>query len=311
MIGCILEKHLSRLGLAINAKKLATVGSQPAGQEQVLSGVRVDSPKGTQLPSKALEDLRAGLRVALSWRSLGSTTYTCWPREASTVNPRVAEPSEPSRYCAAAGTPRPNTSGRLRYWGGAQEGGYLRATRVVHHMPRTGYGSQTGGNMGSAAPHDRDRYFKKSVCWHHGHGVGHPDRWAGSPVDRQFPLAGGRDAVRESSHGNDRRNLHHCLLFGSAMTPMPGTADPARFLEPVKSAEKTLFWLGAGFSRCLNPGAPLMNDFFVGLDAAKYPHLAKYLSGRHGAAVSVNVEDVLFAVDQVECCPLPALAGQN
>jgi NAD-dependent SIR2 family protein deacetylase len=89
------------------------------------------------------------------------------------------------------------------------------------------------------------------------------------------------------------------------MTSVSTPADPVSLLEPVKATEKTLFWLGAGYSRCLNPNAPLMDDFFSGFDCAQYPHLAKYLSSRYENVAGVNVEDVLLAVEQIETCPLP------
>jgi hypothetical protein len=92
------------------------------------------------------------------------------------------------------------------------------------------------------------------------------------------------------------------------VTQVSAAATSAKALEPVRATEKTLYWLGAGFSRCLNPNAPLMADFFAGFDGAKYPHLAKYLLGRHGKFDGANVEDVLFAIDQIETCPLPSRA---
>jgi hypothetical protein len=57
-VAAVIDSHLSRLGLCINTKKLDQNGWQPAGAEQILCGVRVDSAAGTQLPSVILADLR-------------------------------------------------------------------------------------------------------------------------------------------------------------------------------------------------------------------------------------------------------------
>lgn len=59
-VSATLEKHLSRLGLGVNQKKLEKDGWQPRGQEQVLCGVRVDLPGGTRLPSRTLSSLING-----------------------------------------------------------------------------------------------------------------------------------------------------------------------------------------------------------------------------------------------------------
>ncbi len=49
-IGLIIERNLARLGLSINSRKVQESGWQPVGRERTVCGVRVNSPKGTQLP---------------------------------------------------------------------------------------------------------------------------------------------------------------------------------------------------------------------------------------------------------------------
>jgi hypothetical protein len=46
----ILVKHMGRLGLEFNQDKATKTGWQPVGTERVISGVRTNSPRGTQLP---------------------------------------------------------------------------------------------------------------------------------------------------------------------------------------------------------------------------------------------------------------------
>jgi hypothetical protein len=48
----VIQEQLDRLGLHVNLKKLEKNGWQPAGTERVICGVCVNSPLGTQLPSK-------------------------------------------------------------------------------------------------------------------------------------------------------------------------------------------------------------------------------------------------------------------
>jgi hypothetical protein len=69
-IGDILDSELRRIGLTINQKKSEQCGYQPRGQEQVLCGVRVDSPRGTKLPRKLLARISAGCESL----SRGATT---------------------------------------------------------------------------------------------------------------------------------------------------------------------------------------------------------------------------------------------
>jgi hypothetical protein len=57
LISAILDAELTGLGLLINRKKEAENGWQPHGIEQIMCGVRIDSRRGTQLPSKVLQKL--------------------------------------------------------------------------------------------------------------------------------------------------------------------------------------------------------------------------------------------------------------
>lgn len=53
----ILDRELRSLGLRLNLKKLEAQGWQPVGMERTVCGVRVNSPRGTQLPKAVIRKL--------------------------------------------------------------------------------------------------------------------------------------------------------------------------------------------------------------------------------------------------------------
>jgi len=56
-VGALIERNLTRLGLTINSRKLEKCGWQPVGTERVMSGVCVNSPSGTQLPTVTIKKI--------------------------------------------------------------------------------------------------------------------------------------------------------------------------------------------------------------------------------------------------------------
>jgi hypothetical protein len=56
-VEAIVHENLARLGLTVNQKKLESVGWQHVHAERVMSGVRVNSARGTNLPRATLKDL--------------------------------------------------------------------------------------------------------------------------------------------------------------------------------------------------------------------------------------------------------------
>lgn len=63
-VATVIERNISRLGLTINLGKAEKNGWQPVGTERVMCGVRVNSPRGTQLPEATLR------RIASECQSL-------------------------------------------------------------------------------------------------------------------------------------------------------------------------------------------------------------------------------------------------
>lgn len=68
--------------------------------------------------------------------------------------------------------------------------------------------------------------------------------------------------------------------------------------------DRTVFFLGAGFSRCIRNGdAPLMRGFFASLDAEAFPLLHEYIDKHHGGVQNADFERVVCSLDQY--CELP------
>jgi NAD-dependent SIR2 family protein deacetylase len=75
------------------------------------------------------------------------------------------------------------------------------------------------------------------------------------------------------------------------------------------TTEPTVFFLGAGFSRCVSEGkAPLMYDFFDQLKLDTYPQLHKFLVTEYGSPENANVEQALLLLEQLNELPLSGRA---
>lgn len=90
---------------------------------------------------------------------------------------------------------------------------------------------------------------------------------------------------------------------GSAIEPTNLESPPGDF--PQRLSEFTVVFLGAGFSRCATVGrAPLMSDFFRGLDNEKYWMLDAFLRKTFSSLEAANIEEALAHLDQMQDSPI-------